>query len=25
MSKTKTCARCRCEQSVMYRVQYNPG
>ena len=25
MSKTKTCAHCSGEQSVMFRVQYKPG
>ena len=25
MSKTKTCAHCDGEHSVMYRVQYRPG
>ena len=25
MSRTKTCAHCNGEDSVMYRVQYKPG
>ena len=25
MSRTKTCAHCNGEESVMYRVQYKPG
>lgn len=25
MSKTKMCAHCNGEESVMYRVQYKPG